>query len=277
MSDCTLIGSGSGDKLFDWVQAAATISFALVGALIWVGFDRARKWDGWVDDLMRVAVRYTLGLTMLSYGMSKIFHQQMPAPGFSRLLQPYGESSPMGLLWTFMGQSAAYSAFAGGLEVLGGLLLFFRRTTTLGALILVAVMLNVLMLNLCFDVPVKLYSAYYLLMAFVLVAPDTRRLFNVLVLHRATTPGPVARPWPTGRAVRLMMVVKVLIVSWVLWLIPVQRTWTWWTTPTPVKSAFYGLYEVDSFTRSDAVGPAAGRLVDRLRPMSFSDRPKWKR
>lgn len=68
-----------------------------------------------------------------------------------------------------------------------------------------------------------------------------------------------------------------LIVSWVLWLIPVQRMWAWYETPKPVKSEFYGLYEVDSFTRSDAMGAAAAQWVDRLRPMAFADRPKWKR
>lgn len=262
----SLAASGSGDKMFDWVQAAATLSLAAVGALIWVWFDRKRSWDGWARDLSTVAVRYTLGVTMLSYGLSKIFYQQMPAPGFYRLLETYGESSPMGLLWTFMGQSQAYSIFAGGLEFLGGALLFFRRTTTLGALIIFAVMLNVLMMNLCFDVPVKLYSAYYLFLSIVLFAPDMRRLLNVLLLHRPAPAVAVARPWPTRRthlARPLMMVVKVLIVGWIAWLMPVQRTMAWAATPAVVKSELYGLYEVESFTRNGEVLPPL--LTDRVR------------
>src|SRR5207249_466052 len=107
----SLAPSGSGDKLFDWVQVAAMLALALLGALVWVWFDRARRWDGWVDDLMRIATRYSLGSIMLSYGMAKILYQQMPSPGFYVLLETYGESSPMRLAWTFMGQSWAYSAF----------------------------------------------------------------------------------------------------------------------------------------------------------------------
>jgi hypothetical protein len=42
--------------------------------------------------------------------------------GGDRLLKPYGESSPMGLLWTFMGYSTGYNLFTGGAEALGGLL-----------------------------------------------------------------------------------------------------------------------------------------------------------
>jgi hypothetical protein len=257
--------SGSGDKLFDWVQITAMLALALLGALVWVWFDRARRWDGWVDDLMRTAVRYSLGTTMLSYGMAKILYQQMPAPGSSVLLETYGESSPMRLAWTFMGQSWAYSAFAGGLEFLGGVLLFFRRTATLGALVLVAVMTNVFLMNLCFDIPVKLYSGIYLFMASVLAAPAAGRLWSVLIAHRATAAAPsvaIARPWPTGRAGRLLTVVKVLMVLQILWVMVVQRTWTWLET-LPVRSELFGLYEVESFMRNGET--RAPLLTDTLR------------
>ncbi len=251
----SLAPSGSGDKLFDWVQVAAMLSFAFVGASIWVWFDRARKADGAVRELVRIALRYALGATMLSYGISKVLHEQMPAPGMFRLLQPYGESSPMGLLWTFMGQSWAYSAFAGGLECVGGLLLFFRRTTTLGALLIAIVMTNVLLMNLTFDVPVKLYSAHYLIFAIILAAPDAGRLWRVLVLHRPTQPESIARPWPVGRAGRGMTVVKALMVIGVLWQVPVQRIWRWAEQPAPVKSAYYGVYEVEGFARDGTERP----------------------
>ncbi len=251
----SLAASGSGDKLYDWVQVAAMLVLAGVGALIWVWFDRARKADGLVGALVRIALRYALGVTMLSYGTAKVLHEQMPAPGMFRLLQTYGESSPMGLLWTFMGQSWAYSAFAGGLEFLGGFLLFFRRTTTLGALLLVIVMTNVLLMNLTFDVPVKLYSAHYLLMAIILAAPDAGRLIRVLLLNHATEPAVIARPWPIGRAGRLMGVAKLLMVAWLLWATPVQRIWRWAERPTPVKSEYYGIFDVAGFSRDGTERP----------------------
>ena len=262
----SLASSGSGDKLFDWVQFAAMLASSLGGALVWVWFDRARRWDGWVAELLRLGLRYVLGAAMLSYGISKILHQQMSGPGFFRLLETYGESSPMGLAWTFMGQSWAYSAFAGGLEFLGGLLLFFRRTTTLGALLLIAVMTNVLMMNLCFDIPVKLYSAELLVMACVIAAPAARRLGDTLLLHRATAAPPRSereRPWPGGRFNKYVTIVKFLLVANILWLFAGVRAWRWFDTPVPVKSEFYGLYEVEKFTRNSDVLPPL--LTDRLR------------
>ena len=56
------------------------------------------------------------------------------------------------------------------------MLLCFRRTATLGALLCVPVMLNVMLMNLCFNVVVKLYSTMTVVSALVLVLHDARRL-----------------------------------------------------------------------------------------------------
>jgi hypothetical protein len=261
--------TGSGDKLFDWLYVATTLGVALIVALVWVWFDRARRADRWLNELVRIALRYSLAATMLSYGISKVLREQMPEPAMYRLLQPYGESSPMGLLWTFMGQSWAYSAFAGGMEMLGGFLLFFRRTTTLGALVIIAVMTNVLMMNLAFDVPVKLYSAHYLAFAMVLAVPDLRRLANVLLLHRPTVPASLVRAWPAGRAAKLLIVVKALMVIWVLWLIPTQRIWRFVDAPPRVKPTYYGIYEVEVFSRNGVELPPLTTDAYRWRRVAF--------
>ena len=105
----------------------------------------------------------------------------------------------MGLLWTFMGASVGYTFFGGAAEVLGGLLFFFRRTTTLGALVAGAVVLNIAVMNLCYDVPVKLLSIHLCLMCLFLIAPELGRLLNVLVLNRSVAPVIIEphfrRPW----------------------------------------------------------------------------------
>ena len=54
----------------------------------------------------------------------------------------------MRVLWHSMGTSTAYVVFTGLVEVAGALLLFSRRTTTLGALVLAAAFTNVAILKL---------------------------------------------------------------------------------------------------------------------------------
>ncbi len=96
----------------------------------------------------------------------------------------------MGLLWTFMGMSRAYSTFAGIAEMAGGLLLIVPRFTTLGSLVTFGVMSNVLMLNFCYDVPRKIYSVHLVLMSLFLLLPDVRRLLDFFLRNRRTEPTP---------------------------------------------------------------------------------------
>jgi hypothetical protein len=82
----------------------------------------------------------------------------------------------MGLLWTFMAYSPSYTAFTGLMELVGGLLLIMRRTALLGALISLGAMSQVAMLNLSYDVPVKLMSLHMVALALLLALPDLGRL-----------------------------------------------------------------------------------------------------
>ena len=115
---------------------------------------------------------------MLSYGFAKLYPLQFVPPFMTTLTETYGESSPMGILWTFMGASAAYTRFCGMAEVTAGLLLLFRRTTTVGALVATGAMLNVAALNFCYDVPVKLYSVHLVLMSIFLLIPEAMALMR---------------------------------------------------------------------------------------------------
>jgi hypothetical protein len=94
----------------------------------------------------------------------------------------------MGLLWNFMGYSAAYTIFAGLGEVIGGAALLFKRTRLIGSLIVIAIMSNVVMLNYAYDVPVKLFSTHLLLMAIFLTVPDIKRLSNLFFFNRVVSP-----------------------------------------------------------------------------------------
>lgn len=186
--------NGSGDTSFDFARLVLLVVIATVVTLVWSVLDRRRTDYSTLNSWSRVWLRYALLLCMLTFGAVKVVMLQFEAPGTGRLVQPLGEFSPMALLWTFMGSSPMYSSFTGVTEVLAALLLLFRRTTTLGALLVAMIMTNVVMLNLSYDVPVKLGSMHVLLLALVLLAPDAKRLLDFFVLNRPAAPadlGPV--------------------------------------------------------------------------------------
>src|ERR1043165_6968525 len=167
--------SAGGDLLFNYVQAFAGALIAAAVAAVWSIVDWRRAAYPRLTAALRHGVRFVLAVILLGYGFHKVFNVQFPPIGPDRLTETYGESSPSGLLWTFMGFSPAYVCFSGAAEVLGATLLLFRRTTTLGALVLVGVMCNVVMLNFCYDVGVKLFSVHLLAMAAFLMLPDASR------------------------------------------------------------------------------------------------------
>ena len=186
--------TGSGDTMHDYVLVLISLILAVAATAVWTVLDRRRQSYAKLAGWMRVYLRFALAGVMLGYGFNKVFDLQFSPPGANRLVETYGDSSPMGLAWTFMGYSVAYTVFAGVLECLGGLLLFFRRTATFGALVTAAVMVNVVMMNFCFDIPVKLYSAHLLLTALVILGPSLARLMDAFLLHRGVAPEDVRPP-----------------------------------------------------------------------------------
>lgn len=180
--------SGSGDTTYNYVQVFCYLILALAATAVWTLLDSRRANYARLHEWLRVYVRFVLASAMILYGAYKVIPEQFGTPFPSDLLQPIGEGSPMGLLWTFMGASIPYVIFTGAAEMLGGLLLAARRTTLLGALVCIGVLSNVVILNLSYDVPVKLYSSHLLLMAVFLTAPDLRRLASLFVWNRRVLP-----------------------------------------------------------------------------------------
>ena len=178
--------NGSGDRTYDYLLVAFLLLISLVAAVIWTVFDRKRPAYPTLYRWLNLYVRFALGSTMIGYGAFKVISSQFAPPTLDRLMQTYGESSPMGLLWTFMGASEPYTMFVGFAEMISGILLFPRKTSTLGALMSIGVLSNVVALNFSYDVPVKLYSSHLLAMAIFVMLPDARRLVNFFILNRPT-------------------------------------------------------------------------------------------
>jgi uncharacterized membrane protein YphA (DoxX/SURF4 family) len=248
--------TGSADTMERYATHLNFLLLATLATIVWTLLDRRRRNYAQVADWLRAWLRLNLATIIFGYGFAKVFPTQFGTPSLSAYAQPLGEFSPMGLLWVFMGSSTAYSAFAGALEVLGGVCLLFRRTATLGALILIGAMSNVAMLNFAYDVPVKLFSLHLILMAVVIAAPDMQRLVDVLVLNRATVPQPV-RPLLAARLPRAIAVASVaLFVGYIVWS-NVSGALSTVAARSNAKTAspLYGIYEVEDVRKSDPALP----------------------
>src|SRR5258706_5261826 len=101
---------------------------------------------------------------------------------------------------------------------MGGAFFCGGGTAPMGGFFSAAVMPNVFVLNMCYDVPVKLYSGNLLLMAIFLMAPELGRLGRFMILRKPTDPPPLDTPNFGRKWMRIAAVaVQVLFVGSVLY------------------------------------------------------------
>lgn len=259
-----VVFNGSGDRTYDYVLVLCLLVLALAAAAVWSLLDRRRADYTRLHRWLRAYVRLYLGTVMIGYGAVKVINTQFPRPPLDRLLQPFGDASPMGVLWTFMGTSEPYVIFTGAAEMLCGILLFFRRTTTLGALLCAGVMGNVAMLNFSYDVPVKLFSLHLLAMALFLLAPELRRLANVFLLNRTAEPAELRPLFERARLNRGALVLRTLflivVVAGSLYQSYEGRR------AFSRQSPLYGVWEVEEFSADG-----------EPRPPLVTDQARWRR
>ena len=269
--------TGSGDGLASYLDVLLSLVVAGLIAAAWWAWRRSTPVSGTVRDACRTLLRYYVAWVMLSYGFSKVFPLQFAVMGPDRVLQPYGDSSPMGLLWTFMGASPGYQMLAGAAEVLGGLLLMFRRTALLGALVVAAVMTNVFAMNVFFDVPVKLYSFHYLLFAVLIALPDVPRMFglfvgNVPVAPRDLQPFWFHSPrWRRGLGIAKAVLIVALLATNIESRVERMRT----SGPWAPQHELHGVYRAESFEVLGGDALAAGAIPDEMRWVRVGMRPPW--
>src|SRR5215204_3282874 len=218
--------NGSGDTSYAWARLCLLLGIAAVACLAWTILDRRRAHYERPAYWLRLVVRYYIAMAALSYGIIKLFVLQMPFPALSQLATPLGDLLPMRLSWLFIGYSTPYEVFSGAMETVAGLLLLYRRTITAGLFAATGAFLNVVMINLAYDVPVKLFASHLLFACLFLLAFDAKRLINFLILNRPTAATTaydsiLARPWQrwAGIAVKVFMLYQILLT-------PLRSSWT---------------------------------------------------
>ncbi|MGI4871849.1 MAG: hypothetical protein ACRYFX_11820 [Janthinobacterium lividum] len=180
--------------------AALLLATALVAALWAALARRTPAREAALGYALHTGAAWFLALQLLEYGLDKVFKHQFYLPEPNTLYTPLGLLPPDLAYWSVMGASRSYSVFAGLLEVLPAALLLFRRTRLLGGLLAVAVLANVLALNVGFEITVKLWSGFLLALAAIVAAPGLRTVYGGLVRESWCPPRLPIRPaWLRGR------------------------------------------------------------------------------
>lgn len=163
-----------GNFVFGWgvrpvwhwkLAAAAVVAAGLAGiAAFWWPPPR-------VDKLLRgseVLVRYCVAFLLVSFALNKVIPGQFLL--YNRDLDlPLRDLPPRRLVWHFMGYSRFYYSFIAASELIAGVLLCWSRTALGGLLLAAGVMLNVVAVDVAFEIPALPIAATMALAALVMI------------------------------------------------------------------------------------------------------------
>ncbi len=247
--------TSSGDTIHNYIFLGTVVVLSILLTLVWSVIDYKRSNYEKLDQWLRVYVRFFLAERMIVYGSIKVIKCQFPDLSLHRLVQPFGEASPMGLAWAFMGYSEPYNIFTGAAEMLGGILLVTPTLTTLGSLVCIGVLSNIVMLNFGYDVPVKIGSSSFMLMAIFLLFPDLKRLANVFILNRSVQAvefKPLFTKEWLNSAARISRIVLIVFMASQNLIYAYQRRLN---EDLSLPPPLYGIWQTDEFIANKEVLP----------------------
>ena len=264
--------NGSGDTSMGWARLWTYLCIAVVVTLIWSVLDKKRPNYIHLNYGLCLFSRYYIILVALSYGIIKLFGQQMNFPNLHQMATPLGDILPMRLSWFFIGYSRTYQFFSGAMEVVVALLLLYRRTISLGVLVATGVFLNVMMLNLSYDIPVKIFSMQMEFTCLFLLVNESGRLINFFILNKPAPEGKIYHFGYTKKWMRVSRVVLKCIIIAVGLIFPFYQSFSqasqYNSKIEPVKN---GVYAVVRYSLNNKDIPLSKQDTVRWQDLIFED------
>lgn len=118
-----------------------------------------------------------IALDLAMFGWQKLFHQQFIVP-IGRLDEPFNSFSPEDLTWAYFHASYAFTCVIALCQIAGSFLLFTPRTRLLGAILLLPVLVNIVLIDLFygFERGVTAHAVILLIGLLYLILVHYRRL-----------------------------------------------------------------------------------------------------
>jgi hypothetical protein len=126
-------------------------------------------------------LRYISAYLILTYGTRKLIGGGQFASGQALGSRPIGSLSGFELTWFYYAYSHAYGSILGLTQILGGVLLLFRKSALLGAALLTPVMANILLINIFFHIALGAeIAAFFLLISMMMLLWQEREALILL-------------------------------------------------------------------------------------------------
>ena len=151
--------------------------------------------------------RYILGLWVLTYAITKILRTQFVLLPFALWQRPLETLSGKNIAWAFLGYSPWFQILLGVLEFIPSILLLFRRTALLGAILLLPMTLSVFSINQALDLweTTKQISLILLALNCLVLIFYWQRIKSVLLV--------IIQKGLTSKLFKLEVILNIIIIS----------------------------------------------------------------
>lgn len=169
---------------------ALCLCSALIYPFVWHQLENRQKTNSEkIYAAFYSIIRYTIAFSIAGFGWKKVFGLQFIVPTEIASL-PMNRQVGEWLTWYYFGYSAVFGFIIAGIQIGASCLLLFRRTLLFGSIVLFALMLNLMLINICYGM-----NAGALLQSVVLTAglsflilTDYKRLIDFFFKQKMNLP-----------------------------------------------------------------------------------------
>ncbi|CAM4425150.1 hypothetical protein SAMN06265348_11842 [Pedobacter westerhofensis] len=177
-----------GAGFYGYAEWLVLLAVSIGGGLMWTVLDKKRTEYNVLYYWLTVIVRYRAAIGIIGFAFTKVLPVQMPYPSTGILNTNFGDLTAQKIYWLSISIVPWYQVFAGVVELTAGVLLFFRKTAVLGAIILFGALGDIVYVNFAYDGGVHVYSSYFVLFAAFIIAKEIPKIYNLFILERYTVP-----------------------------------------------------------------------------------------
>lgn len=118
-----------------------------------------------IREVIEDSLSWVVVIAMYIYGFFKLVQFR----GAAAIDTPVSQTTGLELMWAFYGYSKPYIIILGVLEILGGTLIFFKKTRVIGCLFTSAILINIILQDYFYDVPALRVAVLYQSILFIIL------------------------------------------------------------------------------------------------------------
>lgn len=214
-----------------WIVCGVLLALSAGLAFVWHKFLKKTDLHQWFQPI----IAYYVAHQIATYGAAKILKTQFQAPNFI-LESPVGELNGFWLTWTYFGYSPTFAFILGTMQVIGSILLIFRKTRLLATFILLPILVNIDFIDHFYQIsPLAYYnSLHYTFILIFLMFLDVDKLVYAFLSYKEY--------FYFNRKTVVLNLIRVIVIGGAFLHIYLLRS------GIQPKSAIHGVWKVDEIT-----------------------------